>query len=54
MKMCPCKECEERKVGCHAKCEDYKEWKAEYEKAKERDNKSRHIEYGSIAYRTRW
>lgn len=25
--ICPCKGCKERKVGCHASCEAYKEWK---------------------------
>ena len=24
---CPCKGCNERKVGCHASCVAYKEWK---------------------------
>ena len=24
---CPCYKCEERKVGCHATCERYKEWR---------------------------
>lgn len=23
----PCKDCKNRKVGCHASCEAYKEWK---------------------------
>jgi hypothetical protein len=32
---CPCKDCKDRKVGCHAKCEkyikyaEYSKWKAE-------------------------
>lgn len=26
---CPCGVCEERFVGCHAKCEAYKRWHAE-------------------------
>jgi hypothetical protein len=25
-KICPCKDCKERKVGCHATCMAYKEW----------------------------
>lgn len=29
MRIAPCKECPKRQVGCHAKCEDYKSWKAE-------------------------
>ena len=23
---CPCKGCEKRTVGCHGKCQDYKNW----------------------------
>lgn len=26
---CPCKNCEKRNEKCHAKCQDYKEWKSE-------------------------
>jgi len=26
---CPCKDCQKRKVNCHARCEAYKEWKEE-------------------------
>ena len=25
--VCPCKNCKERKIGCHAICVAYKEWK---------------------------
>lgn len=25
----PCKDCENREVGCHSKCEEYIEWKTE-------------------------
>ena len=24
---CPCRECKNRKVGCHGTCQLYKEWK---------------------------
>lgn len=38
-----CKGCEERHVGCHAKCEDYKnfckEWAAYKKKIKDAKNK---------------
>ena len=27
----PCMKCEERQAGCHANCEKYKAWKAEYD-----------------------
>ncbi len=29
MGLCPCKGCQDRSVGCHAKCDSYKEWKRE-------------------------
>ena len=39
---CPChkdgKDCTKRKVGCHDKCPEYKEWRAE----KDADNKAKH------------
>lgn len=28
MKNPPCKDCEERFVGCHSQCEKYKEWRS--------------------------
>lgn len=27
MKNAPCKDCEKRELGCHARCEDYKEYR---------------------------
>ena len=30
----PCKNCEERHQGCHAGCERYAAWKAEYDARK--------------------
>ena len=32
----PCTVCEERFVGCHAECDAYKRWRAEYNAAKRR------------------
>lgn len=31
---CPCKECDERHVNCHADCDKYKCWKNEFEEHK--------------------
>lgn len=31
MKNGPCKDCPERRLGCHADCKDYLKWKAEHE-----------------------
>lgn len=30
----PCKRCDSRYAGCHAKCPEYKEWRAEFDKEK--------------------
>lgn len=38
---CPCNLCEERFVGCHAKCETYNAWKAEIAEQKERNGVTR-------------
>lgn len=35
MKYVFCKNCEERTMGCHGKCEKYKEFQRENEKIKE-------------------
>ena len=24
--ICPCKDCDKRKVGCHSECNKYKDW----------------------------
>ena len=33
----PCKECEKRCVGCHSSCEEYLEWRKQWDKnAKEK------------------
>ena len=29
---CPCKGCTERKIGCHAECSKYIEWKTEWDR----------------------
>ena len=30
----PCKGCDSRYVGCHAKCPEYKDWRAEFDQRK--------------------
>ena len=30
----PCKGCDSRYVGCHAKCPEYKGWRAEFDQRK--------------------
>ena len=42
MKKAPCKNCVERKVGCHARCEKYLEFHKQQEKIYEyRENESK-------------
>ena len=36
MKNVPCKDCTDRKIGCHAECETYKKCIKEYNEAKEK------------------
>ena len=35
MKVAPCKVCQDRRLGCHSDCEEYKSWKAELAKVSE-------------------
>lgn len=37
----PCKNCADRYAGCHAKCEDYKEWQKGYLEFKREEAKER-------------
>lgn len=37
----PCGRCDERRVGCHAKCERYLTWSTERRAAKEKDRDNR-------------
>lgn len=30
--MTPCKDCTERKIGCHARCERYREWNKQHQR----------------------
>ena len=32
---CLCRGCEKRKVGCHANCKDYKDYRSELDKIKQ-------------------
>lgn len=48
----PCLDCEEREVGCHSRCNRYKDSLKQYDKAKyeyegyQRDKKTRYIREG--------
>lgn len=41
----PCKNCEFREVGCHAKCKTYMNWAKEHETAREKDRTERVINF---------
>ena len=33
----PCRECKKRAIGCHSKCDDYKEFTKKIEKIREKE-----------------
>lgn len=41
----PCKDCEDREIGCHGKCEAYMEWAKEHEALRENDRTERVIDF---------
>ena len=41
---CPCRYCEKRHIGCHAKCSDYQEWNNENERLRNKHREERHID----------
>lgn len=41
----PCKDCKDRELGCHSKCEAYIEWAKEHEEAREKDRSERVIDF---------
>lgn len=44
MNIAPCKDCKDRHVGCHSKCEKYLEYKKELQKAKHQEKINKKIE----------
>lgn len=47
MEKAPCKNCKERKVGCHSICSKYIEWKKEFEKLKAEEKEARSLDWYS-------
>lgn len=49
---CPCKDCRDRELECHGKCERYKQWKKELQKTAEirRAEKKGHSQRSEIAF----
>ena len=55
MKKPPCgKDCAERCPGCHDRCERYKEWHEELERAKEFVRTGNHVPTNEKARRAGW
>ena len=56
---CPCKGCQDRKLGSHGPCERYQQWKADYEAGKPdppeftMTDKARHAWWWRIKHRER-
>ncbi len=44
---CPCKDCERRSVGCHGKCDDYKEWKNKHDAVRQKERQERQNQFGN-------
>lgn len=42
-KIAPCKGCKLREVGCHDRCKEYQDWKAENDLALEKKRENNHI-----------
>lgn len=40
---CPCKDCQERMVGCHSSCQKYKNWSAENSRIREEEIKKKNL-----------
>ena len=38
---CPCYKCNDRDIGCHAKCKNYKNWREKYYNTKAEIKKSK-------------
>lgn len=54
MKVPPCKDCEERYVGCHSKCVAYLEWKKEHDLYKNKIIEGNKLDYHLRAKRKRF
>lgn len=52
MEVCPCKNCNERQIGCHASCEKFKAWREEYDKQKAKIDKETSLCNSLISYRS--
>lgn len=49
--ICPCRDCAEREIGCHTKCEKYIHWQEEHNK---KYHRQREIDYMMIEHHLRW
>ena len=39
MNGCPCAGCDDREIGCHAKCERYKDWRRVMDERREEEHR---------------
>lgn len=53
MRPSPCKDCQDRVVGCHSKCEKYATYRAGVEKDKKRRNEMKAIDDAEISAKIR-
>lgn len=44
MKSSPCKDCSDRYVGCHSKCDRYKAWSEAHERELEQTKKAKYAD----------
>lgn len=40
----PCKDCQKRFLSCHSTCEDYKNWKSEFEEMKAKVSRNNYLD----------
>ena len=52
--MCPCRDCIDRKVGCHSACENYNSWKTERKEVTDAINKEKVITGAIIDHRKKF
>lgn len=41
--VCPCKDCGEREVGCHSRCESFRDWEKRHRENKKKEQRAAQI-----------
>lgn len=52
MRICPCKNCQERWAKCRIGCDKYKDWRKEYDDLKEKADKEKQLDNSLTSYVT--